>query len=101
MFLLRKINSLFWRLEKTINVWLRIDTYEFKNEKIIKTNGPWRRTTEIPIEELQQWQIIPEMTFDIVILTTNSGRRIVWMDRYGDLVGVLRNNFRQLEHKPK
>ena len=97
MFLFRKIESLFWRLEKRINIWLRIDTYELKDGKIIKNNGRWRRTTEIPKGELQEWQIIPEMSLDIVILKTKNNQRIAWIDRYNDLVGVLRSDFRELE----
>jgi hypothetical protein len=99
MLLLRKIESLFSHLEKRIKVRLRIDTYEFKDGKIIKNIGPWR-SIEISMDDLLDWQIIPEMGFDVVVLETKRGQRVVWIDTYDDLVGILRNNFRELEHLP-
>ncbi len=98
MFLLDNLQSLFWRLEKKINIRLRIGTYEFKDGKIIKNIGPWR-TVEISADELHEWQIIPEMGFDIVILKTKGGQQVAWIDRYNDLVGILENNFREFERQ--
>src|SRR6266446_10422612 len=77
------IESLFWRLEKRINVWLRIETYQFEDGKIIKNNGRWRNPTEISTNELQEWQIIPEMGLDVVILKTKGGQQVVWIDTFG------------------
>jgi hypothetical protein len=99
MFLLDTIESLFSRLEKRMNVALRIGTYEFKDGKIVKNIGLWR-AVEISTDELQEWQIIPEMGFDVVILKTKGGQQVVWIDSYDDLVNVLRNNFRELEGNP-
>jgi hypothetical protein len=81
--------------------WRRelIGTYEFKDGKIIKNNGPWRRATEIPREDLQEWLIIPEMGFDVVILKKKDGQAIAWIDTYGDLEKVLGGNFPGLEHQ--
>jgi hypothetical protein len=95
--ILDNIENLFWRLQKRIDVLLKIGTYEFRDGKIIKNNGLWH-TAEISTDEIHEWEIFPEMGFDVVILKAKGGQQVVWIDRYDDLVGVLRNHFRELEH---
>jgi hypothetical protein len=91
------ISRFFGRLQKRISISLRINTYEFRDGKIIKNIGP-SRSQEIAIAEIVQWEVIHEMGFDIVILTTKDGATTQWIDYYDDLIGILKRHVPSLEH---
>ncbi len=95
---LHGFENLFARLEKRLNLFLRIGSYDFKDEKIIKNNGVFGAKEEIPISQIDEWEIYPEMGFDIVILRTKEGGRAQWIDRYDDLINILRINLAPLQH---
>ena len=96
---LYRIESLFARLEKRLNIFLRINSYDFMDGKIIKNNGIFGAKDEIPISQISEWEIYPEMGFDVVILKTKEGGRAQWIDRYNDLIDILETNVGPLQQQ--
>jgi len=44
----------------------------------------------LPIAAVSSWQVFPEMGFDVVAIELADGRHVRWIDRYDDLIGILR-----------
>ncbi len=68
---------------------LKNGVYELQGADVVCGRGR-RADQRLPISQLAAWQIHPEMGFDIIAIELTSGRQIRWIDRYDDLISILR-----------
>ncbi len=69
---------------------LKNDVYELKGEEIIRGRG---RTpgSGVGLAEVVSWWIYHEMGFDLVTIELSDGNEVRWIDKYNDLIGILRS----------
>ena len=82
MGLLRKIRS---RLD---HAW-KNDVYELRGPEILRGRAG-RPGNRLRVKDVKEWQIYPEMGFDVVIIDLVNGEQVRWIDVYGDLISILR-----------
>jgi hypothetical protein len=82
MALLQKVRSFLDRA-------LKNGVYELQGAEVVCGRGR-RANQRLPISQLRAWQIHPEMGFDIIAIELTNGRQIRWIDRYDDLISILR-----------
>jgi hypothetical protein len=89
-------------LASTFQSWLdhklKIDTYELQGTEIIRGRGK-RSEHRLSIEQLESWQLYPEMGFDLVLLNLADGGQLRWINRYDDLYSILRKVAPEKEKK--
>ena len=77
------------RLQAWVDHRLRIGVYGLRGNELLACRG--RRNPErLAVEAIRKWQIAGEMGFDIVVIELADGRVVNWIDRYDDLIGILR-----------
>jgi hypothetical protein len=77
------------KLQAWLDQILKNDVYEVQGADIVCCTG-WRSRRRLSISAIRAWQVHPEMGFDIVMIETEDGRQIRWIDRYDDLIAILR-----------
>lgn len=81
------------KLSRVFSSWfggrLRHEAYELCGAEIVRGRGS-RPEDRLQVSDVTAWQIHPEMVFDVVEITLADGRRVVWLDTYDDLTGILR-----------
>jgi len=83
------IRSLMHRITKWYEQKLGIGVYGLKGSEIIKYRGI-RKPITIPVDEIESWTVYPEMVFDIVIVNLKNGYYWQLLDKYNDLIGILK-----------
>lgn len=85
-----------FRLVKWLEQKLGTKVYELRDEKILKDRG--RQTSDvISLDEITSWHVDYEMVFDIVTIQLRDGRMIQWLDKYNDLLDILRTKIKDKE----
>ena len=64
--------------------------YALRSGELIHLKG-WFNQERVALAEIESWTSSPEMTFDVVCLKLTDGNSRQWLDRYGDLLAILRN----------
>jgi hypothetical protein len=81
------------KLPRVFSFWLsgryRHEAYELCGPEIVRGRGS-QPEDRLQVADVAAWQIHPEMVFDVVEITLADGRRVVWLDKYDDLTGILR-----------
>jgi hypothetical protein len=75
---------------------LKNDIYELKGEEIIRGRGR-AAGTRVGLAEIVSWWIYHEMGFDLVTIELSDGNEVRWIDKYNDLIGILRRVAREKE----
>ena len=68
---------------------LKIGVYELRSDTIVCGKGR-RSEHTLAIAELVSWQVFPEMGFDLVVIESVGGQQLRWIDKYDDLIAILR-----------
>ena len=68
---------------------LQHESYELCGSEIVRGRGS-QPEDRLQVADVTAWQIHPEMVFDVVEISLADGRRVVWLDKYDDLTGILR-----------
>ena len=76
------------KLPKLPRALLRADSYELRGLEIIRGRGS-KPEDRLRVADIKSWQIHPEMVFDMVEITLADSQRVVWLDKYDDLRGIL------------
>jgi hypothetical protein len=83
-------------LERWLDHKFKSGVYELQGDQIIRGRGA-SHEDRIHFEDIHQWQIVSEMGFDLVVIQLTNGQVINWIDKYDDLVGILRQVANQKE----
>lgn len=62
---------------------------ELRGTEVICGRGK-RPDHRLSVAELDSWQVHPEMGFDLVIIRLASDGELRWIDKYDDLISILR-----------
>lgn len=81
--------SLLHRFESWLDHTLKDGVYDVQGTEIICGRGRGS-DHRLPISEVRTWQIYPEMGFDVVTIDLTSGLQLRWIDKYDDLISILR-----------
>lgn len=81
--------SLTHRFQSWLDHTLRNDVYELQGPEVVCGRGP-RPDHRLSISEIRAWKIFPEMGFDAVRIDLMDGRRLRWIDKYDELIRILR-----------
>jgi hypothetical protein len=68
----------------------RIGTYRLDGMQIIADSEPSIKNN-INIADIIDWQILMDMGIDLVIIRLRDGRIIKWIDKFDDLISILRS----------
>ena len=68
---------------------LKNGIYELQGDEIVSGRGE-RPKHRLAIGDVGDWQIFPEMGFDVVVIKLVDGRQLRWIDKYDDLIAILR-----------
>jgi len=68
---------------------LKIGVYELRGGEIISWRG-WRPEVRLEARTIVAWRVHAEMGFDIVAIELEDGSILNWIDKYNDLINVLR-----------
>lgn len=77
------------RLQKWLDHSLKTGVYEIQGDQIVCGRGR-RSDHRLTILEIMAWQIYSEMGFDVVTIDLTDDRQFRWIDKYGDLICILR-----------
>jgi hypothetical protein len=69
---------------------LKNDVYELRGSEILRGRGSCSEN-RLSMAEVRTWQIYPEMGFDVVEIQMADGQKLRWIDKYNDLVSILRS----------
>src|SRR3954470_15636861 len=69
--------------------WCRVGKYE-ENSGIITAHNGLFSSYSINASEIQSWTVYPEMGFDIVRIELLGNEGVTWIDKYNDLLPILR-----------
>lgn len=94
------LNRIGFRLQKWFAHRFKVGVYGRRNDEIIVWRG-LRKPDRIQIEEIESWQMFPDMTFDIVEINLKNGYRWQLLDIYNDLIAILREAARNRERVEK
>jgi len=76
-------------LGKWLDQKLGVNVYALYDEKILKDRG--REPADIILlQDISAWHVDEEMVFDVVTIQLSDGREIRWLDKYNDLLDILR-----------
>jgi hypothetical protein len=78
------------KLDRWLRRKLKVGTYELRAGEIIAGRGR-RPQSRIRVEDIRDWQIGPEMLFDIVTIKLADGRVLTWLVEFDDLIAILRS----------
>jgi hypothetical protein len=81
--------ALLLRFQSWLDHTLRIGVYEFRGTEILHGRGR-HEDDKVNISEVTEWQIRSEMGFDVVTIELTDGRQLRWIDKYDDLISILR-----------
>lgn len=87
--MLQRLLHLGCRLDSFLEHRCRINTYEQRNGLVVRHRGLFNEDP-LMINDIANWQVTPEMTFDIVDIELGDGSIIRWLDEYDDLLSILR-----------
>lgn len=65
------------------------DSYELRDRVIHRKLALFREQL-LPIDEIENWTLTPEMGFDVVEIHRTDGTTLVWFDYRNDLIATLR-----------
>jgi hypothetical protein len=85
-----QINRVVGKYQRIIARRLKLNTYELDGQPIVRHQGPFR-SESIDLACIERWQIIPEMTFDLVLIELKNGTLVKWFDEYDDLLGIMQH----------
>lgn len=68
---------------------LKNDVYELRGSEIVRGSGV-RSEDRLLVTAIREWQIHPEMGFDVVSISLTDGREFQWFDKHNDLIAILR-----------
>ncbi len=68
---------------------LKIGIHELRGGEVISWQG-WRRELRFEARTIVAWQVHAEMGFDIVAIELEDGSTLNWIDKYNDLIHILR-----------
>ena len=88
MWLVSLLDSIGSGMGKQISKTLRIGTFRFDGRNIMRDRGRLMRD-ELAIADVAQWEVFPEMGFDVVRITMKDNRCIQWTDTHADLMEIL------------
>jgi len=77
---------------------LKNGVYELQGEEVVSGRGR-RPEHRVAIADVSSWQIHAEMGFDVVAIDLADGRQVRWIDKYDDLVAILRRVASDRERK--
>jgi hypothetical protein len=83
------IMSLTHRFQSWLDHTLKNGVYEVQGSEIVCGRGR-RPDHRLPISAVRAWQIYPEMGFDVVTIDLTGGQQFRWIDKYDDLISILR-----------
>jgi hypothetical protein len=85
------LRNLCAKLERLADHKLRVNVYSLDGDTIVKDRGK-RPEDRLELSRVDSWTLFYEMCFDIVIINLNDQTQIVWLDKYDDLIGILREH---------
>jgi hypothetical protein len=85
-----------WEFERWLDRKLKNGTYELHGEELIAGRGRGKNS-RLQVRDIRSWQTELEMGFEIVRIELQSGRSLSWIDKYGDLIDILRRVAREKE----
>lgn len=98
--LTQRIRAVFCAPSSALTTWLdhtlRVNVYELGGDEIVSGRGR-RPEDRVEVRKIVAWQIHAEMGFDIVVIGLEDGRSFNWLDKYNDLIGLLRRVARERE----
>jgi hypothetical protein len=68
---------------------LKVGVYELRGGEIISCRG-WRPEVRFEARTIVAWRVYAEMGFDIIAIELADGSMLNWIDKYNDLIGILR-----------
>lgn len=77
------------RLSRWLDHKLRIDVFELRGPEIVSGTGR-RPESCIKVSDICAWQIQREMGMDFIALELTDRRSVTWVDKYDDLIAILR-----------
>jgi hypothetical protein len=94
------LRNLMFRVQRWFDHRFKIGIYELRGNEIIVWRG-LRKPDMIRIDEIESWQITPEMIFDIVTVHLKTGVRRQMLDTYDDLISILKTNASERERNER
>src|SRR5256885_356456 len=92
------LNQLGHRMTTAMERLLRVNTYAFRDGKIVRNRG-LRMPEQLVLADVAEWCIYPEMGFDIVSIKLLTGMTVQWIDKYDDLITILRSHAGKAESR--
>jgi len=77
-------------IRKWLDHKLGVDVYELRDEKIVKDHGR-DPAGIVALQDVIRWHIDYEMVFDVITIWLKDGRELRWLDKYNDLIAILRS----------
>lgn len=86
-------------IRKWLDHKLGVDVYELRDRSIVKDRG--RSPADVvALEAIASWHVEYEMIFDIVTIQLKNGAALRWLDKYNDLLDILRTEARAKQTEP-
>ena len=76
--------------ERILRRILKIDSYEVRDESLVRHRGRFCKMEVISLNEIEEWSVTDEMTFDIVDMEMKDGTKVRWLDIDDSLKSLLR-----------
>ncbi len=83
------MKTLSLRFRSWLDHTLSNGVYSVQGTEVVCGKGR-RPGHRLSISEVHAWQVCPEMGFDVIVIDLTGGRQLRWMDKYGDLISILR-----------
>jgi hypothetical protein len=88
-----------FKFRKWLDQKLGVNVYELREKRIVKERG--RKPSDIlALRDIAFWHVDYEMVFDVVTIRLKDGREIRWLDKYDDLLGILRTELGDIQKNP-
>jgi hypothetical protein len=69
--------------------WGKVHQYEEKDGMITLHNGLFS-SHSVHVGDIKSWAVYPEMGFDVVRIELFTNEGLTWLDKYNDLLTILR-----------
>jgi hypothetical protein len=82
------------RISYRLRVWadrlLKNDTFKLEGKEIISGSGK-SAADKVQVEMIKNWSLEHEMLFNIIRIELQTGEVITWLDKYDQLLPILRS----------